>query len=76
MTENTTETQLLGPEALKDLRARVLAGEDIAPEEVGRVIATLRGERSKIGVGKASTSKTARQPMDLNALFSKPGDTK
>ena len=69
MTEVTPQTKLLGPEALNDLRAQLLAGEEITDEEVSLVLATLRGARAKIGVGKASASKNARKPIDLDSLF-------
>ena len=73
-TPHTEPAKLLGSEALKDLRAKILSGKEPTDEEVSLVLATLRGERAKIGVGKASSSKKARQPIDLGALFKKDGE--
>lgn len=66
---NDTVT-LLGPDALRDMRKKILAGYDPTDEEVGQVLATLRAERAKIGTssGKKSTGRS-RQPLDLGSLF-------
>jgi hypothetical protein len=68
----TEYTELLGPDALRDLRKKILAGYDPSDEEVGQVLSTLRAERAKIGTTKSKSSRAPRKALDLNALFDKP----
>ena len=65
----TEMTQLLGPDALRDMRKKILNGYDPSDEEVGAVLASLRAERAKIGTAKKTTSHAPRQVLNLNALF-------
>lgn len=70
----TEEIEILGAEALKDLRKRALAGADISDEEVSAVLATLRNDRHKINTSFSSRKPAngrARQPIDLKGLFDK-----
>lgn len=63
-----TDSATLSVQQLTDLRKRVLKGEEISDEEVGKVLHTLRSERASIGAAKAKKS-TTRKPVDLASLF-------
>lgn len=61
---------------LNDLRQRVLAGENIPPEEYAEIIASLRAKRlgdvtisSEKKASAAKAKKPAAAPVDLDSLF-------
>ena len=63
------------PEQINDLRKRVLAGEDVSPDEYREIIQAYRAQR--LGAVTASAPKTtapaasakSAAPIDLNALM-------
>jgi hypothetical protein len=57
---------------LHDLRRRVLAGEEVSPEEYGQVIDSLREGRknaSAAGKKKGGAKSNVQLPVDINDLF-------
>lgn len=57
---------------VNDLRAKVLRGEKLTPEECKTALLALRSGRSaaaKRGAEKAKTAKVTAANLDLNALF-------
>ena len=63
-------------ETLKDLRDRVLAGEEVPQKELAAGLSALRQDREAASAKKAVVTEkkakaAAKIPMDLNDLFSK-----
>lgn len=61
---------------IKDLRNRVLAGEDVPQKELAAGLAALRKDREAASAKKAVTTEkkakaAAKIPLNLNDLFSK-----
>ena len=57
-----------------DLRARVLAGQDVKPEEYREVLALIRARRvSSAAETAAKPKKKAGAIVDLDALFKNAG---
>jgi hypothetical protein len=57
---------------VNDLRARVLRGEKLTPEECREALLALRSGRSaaaKRGAEKAKITKVKAEQLDLNAFF-------
>lgn len=61
-------------EKINDYRARILAGETIAPEELHRALAALRNNRAAVSVPKEKKEKKEKIssiPVNLADLFAK-----
>ena len=56
------------PQTINDYRRRILAGEDISPEELNRAVSMFRSSRNTAVVAKAE-ARAAKAPLDIAALF-------
>lgn len=54
---------------LRDLRQRVLAGEDVPPDEYAEVIADLRATRTAAAAPAARKRAEPAKPFDPDMLF-------
>jgi hypothetical protein len=55
---------------INDLRNRVLAGEQVAPEEYAEIIAAVRADRQRASTPQARKAKVAAVAFVPDALFS------
>lgn len=61
--------QLTAISKLNDLRARVLAGEEVSPEEYREVIIVCRRLRRDAGASEEKKEKKSRTAVDVDALL-------
>lgn len=65
-------------EQVQDLKRKVLNNEEVSAEEYGRVLESIRKDRSAGAERKAKTKKTKAPPveMDLDKLFDEISEKK
>jgi hypothetical protein len=56
------------PQTINDYRRRILAGEDISPEELNRAVSMFRSNRNTAVVAKAE-ARASKAPLDIASLF-------